>query len=70
LTDHALLGEKGEYPTGREMVDRFFRLFADMEQIKYHLQLNTHVLAVSRVGEDAMKTKGRSAALFLLRVSV
>jgi len=60
---------ENEYPTGRELLDRFVRPLADLEQIKRHLQLNTRVLAVTRVGQDVMKTQGRSAAPFLLRVS-
>ncbi|VVN83575.1 NAD(P)-binding domain-containing protein [Pseudomonas fluorescens] len=59
---------KNEYPTGRELLDRFVRPLADLEQIKHHLQLNTRVLAITRVGQDVMKTQGRSAAPFLLRV--
>lgn len=58
-----------EYPTGRELLDRFVRPLADLERIKRHLQLNTRVLAVTRVGQDVMKTQGRSAAPFLLRVA-
>ncbi|MBV6822774.1 FAD-dependent oxidoreductase [Pseudomonas sp. PD9R] len=58
-----------EYPTGRELLDRFVRPLADLEQIKRHLQLNTHVLAATRVGQDVLKTQCRSAAPFLLRVA-
>ncbi|NMZ33844.1 FAD-dependent oxidoreductase [Pseudomonas proteolytica] len=60
---------ENEYPTGRELLDRFVRPFADLEQIKRHLQFNTRVLAATRVGQDVMKTQGRSAAPFLLRVA-
>lgn len=60
---------ENEYPTGRELLDRFVRPLADLEQIKRHLQLNTRVLAVTRLGQDVMKTQGRSAAPFLLRVA-
>ena len=60
---------ENEYPTGRELLDRFVRPLADLEQIKRHLQLNTRVLAATRVGQDVMKTQGRSAAPFLLRVA-
>ncbi|MBV7546305.1 NAD(P)-binding domain-containing protein [Pseudomonas sp. PDM26] len=60
---------ENEYPTGRELLDRFVRPLADLEQIKRHLQLNTRVLAVTRVGQDVMKTQDRSAAPFLLRVA-
>lgn len=60
---------ENEYPTGRELLDRFVRPLADLEQIKRHLQLNTRVLAVTRVGQDVMKTQGRSTAPFLLRIA-
>ena len=60
---------ESEYPTGRELLDRFVRPLADLEQIKHHLQLNTRVLAVTRVGQDVMKTQGRSTDPFLLRVA-
>lgn len=58
-----------EYPTGRELLERFIRPLAELEQIKRHLQLNTRVLTVTRVGQDVMKTQGRSATSFLLRVA-
>ncbi|MNM37637.1 glutamate synthase subunit beta [compost metagenome] len=60
---------ENEYPTGRELLDRFVRPLADLEQIKRHLQLNTRVLAATRVGQDVMKSQSRSAAPFLLRVA-
>jgi len=60
---------ENEYPTGRELLDRFVRPLANIEQIKRHLQLSTRVLAVTRVGQDVMKTQGRSTAPFLLRVA-
>lgn len=60
---------ENEYPTGRELLDWFVRPLADLEQIKRHLQLDSRVLAVTRVGQDVMKTEGRSTAPFLLRVA-
>ncbi|WP_433988310.1 FAD-dependent oxidoreductase [Pseudomonas poae] len=69
LADGWIPPPQNEYPTGRELLDRFVRPLADLEQIKRHLQLNTRVLAVTRVGQDVMKTQGRSAAPFLLRVT-
>ncbi|MBE8589594.1 NAD(P)-binding domain-containing protein [Pseudomonas sp. MAFF 301449] len=68
LADGWIPPPENEYPTGRELLDRFVRPLADLEQIKRHLQLNTRVLAVTRVGQDVMKTQGRSASPFLLRV--
>ena len=69
LADGWIPPPENEYPTGRELLDRFVRPLADLEQIKRHLQLNTRVLAVTRVGQDVMKTQGRSTAPFLLRVA-
>lgn len=60
---------QNDYPTGRELLDKFVLPLAQLEQIKHHLQLNTRVLAVSRVGHDVMKTDGRSSSAFLLRVA-
>lgn len=60
---------ENEYPTGRELLDRFVRPLAGLEQIQRHLQLHTRALAVTRVGQDVMKTQGRSTAPFLLRVA-
>lgn len=60
---------ENEYPTGRELLDRFVRPLAGVEQIRCHLRLNTRVLAVTRVGQDVMKSPGRSTAPFLLRVA-
>lgn len=69
LADGWIPPPENEYPTGLELLDRFTRPLADLEQIKRHLQLNTRVLTVTRVGQDVTKTKGRSAAPFLLRVA-
>ena len=69
LADGWIPPPENEYPTGRELLDRFVRPLADLEQIKRHLQLNTRVLAATRIGQDVMKTQGRSAAPFLLRVA-
>ncbi len=57
-----------EYPTGRELLDRYIHPLAELDPIKCHLRLNTRVLGVTRLGQDVMKTKGRSDAPYLLRI--
>jgi thioredoxin reductase len=54
------------YPTGRELVEDYLAPLANTPQIKPHLQLDTRVVAVSRLGIDKMKTPGREQAPFVL----
>jgi thioredoxin reductase len=60
---------EGDYPTGRELLEEYLCPLAELAPLKNHLQLNKRVLAVSRLGQDGMKTRGRGDAPFLLRVS-
>ncbi len=59
-----------DYPTGTELLVRYIQPLSELPEIKQHLHLNSCVLAVSREEQDLMKTQGRHAAPFLLRVSV
>ncbi|EPL16073.1 FAD-dependent oxidoreductase [Pseudomonas sp. CF161] len=56
------------YPTGRELLDDYVYPLAALPSVNRYLCLNTEVLAVTRFGQDVMKTKSRAAASFLLRV--
>lgn len=56
------------YPTGRELLDEYVYPLAALPSLNRHLWLNSEVLAVTRLGQDVMKTKSRAAAPFLLRV--
>ncbi|QFG32539.1 FAD-dependent oxidoreductase [Pseudomonas umsongensis] len=56
------------YPTGRELLDEYVYPLAALPSVNRYLCLNTEVLAVTRFGQDVMKTKNRAAASFLLRV--
>ncbi|ANJ54804.1 flavoprotein [Pseudomonas silesiensis] len=56
------------YPSGRELLDQYVYPLAALPSLSRHLCLNTEVLAVTRLGQDVMKTKSRAAAPFLLRV--
>lgn len=56
-------------PTGGELVDRYLRPLAALPQIAPRLRLNHRVTAISRRGIDKVKTAGREAAPFVLRVT-
>ena len=55
-------------PTGGEIVADYLNPLAALPQIAPHLRLGTRVVAVARAGYDKMKTTGREAAPFELRV--
>lgn len=57
-----------EYPTGRELVERYLAPLAATPSLAPHIRLDTRVLAVTRQGFDKMKTAGREAAPFLLHL--
>lgn len=71
----ALLEELGweqpdgnEYPTGRELVERYLEPLAATPQLASRLRLGTRVVAVTRLGRDKMKTEGREATPFVVQV--
>jgi thioredoxin reductase len=55
-------------PTGGEIVAEYLRPLAALPQIATHVRLGTRVIAVARTGFDKMKTTGRDAAPFEVRV--
>jgi thioredoxin reductase len=55
-------------PTGAEIVAEYLQPLAALPQIAPHIRLNTRVRAVTRAGHDKMKSAGRDAAPFELRV--
>jgi thioredoxin reductase len=55
-------------PTGAELAAEYLEPLAALPQIAAHVRLGTRVLAVARAGHDKMKTPGRDAAPFELRV--
>ena len=56
------------YPTGQELVEDYLIPLANLPEMRAHLQYHTRVVSVSRQGLDKMKTPGREAAPFLLRI--
>ena len=57
-----------EFPTGRDLVERYLTPLAELPAIRPHLRLGTRVVGVSRLGLDRTKTADRSRAPFVLRV--
>jgi SAM-dependent methyltransferase/thioredoxin reductase len=55
-------------PTGGEIVADYLSPLAALPRIAPHVRLGTRVVAVARAGYDKMKTPGREAAPFELRV--
>ena len=55
-------------PTGRELVRDYLEPLAALPEIRPSLRLGTRVLSVSRRGVDKLRTEGRDAAPFVLRV--
>ncbi|MEG3765682.1 FAD-dependent oxidoreductase [Alteromonas sp. 14N.309.X.WAT.G.H12] len=58
-----------EFPTGRELLDRYLLPLASHEKIAPHLHLNTRVESVSRQYHDVLRNEGRAQAPFVVRVS-
>lgn len=55
------------YPTGAELVEHYLEPLAQRTVLKERIQTSSRVTAVSRVGFDKVKTKGREQAPFELR---
>jgi thioredoxin reductase len=57
-----------EFPTGRELVDKYLEPLAATRELSPHIRLNTRVVAVTRKGHDRMKDGLRQDAPFVVRV--
>jgi thioredoxin reductase len=55
------------YPTGRELVDTYLEPLAKRTALRSHVQTSSRVTAITRVGFDKVKTRGREAAPFEIR---
>lgn len=58
-----------DFPTGRELLDRYVLPLAIHEKIAPHLHLNTRVDNISRQYHDVLRNDGREGAPFVVRVS-
>lgn len=59
--------EPDAYPTGGELIERYLEPLASRTVLADRIKTSARVTAVSRVGFDKVKTKGRAAAPFELR---
>ena len=59
--------EPTAYPTGAELVDGYLAPLATRTALKEHIHTSARVTAISRVGFDKVKTKGREIAPFEIR---
>jgi thioredoxin reductase len=57
-------------PTAGEVVERYLRPLSQTAPLASRVQLNAHVLAVSRASHDKVKSAGRETAPFVLQVQV
>jgi NADPH-dependent 2,4-dienoyl-CoA reductase/sulfur reductase-like enzyme len=57
-------------PTGAELVEQYLVPLAATSQIAPYVRLSHRVSAISRVGVDRVRSRGREFAPFLLRVTV
>jgi thioredoxin reductase len=71
-----LLGQHGwvmppedALPTGRELVERYMRPFANLPGVGEHIHVGARVVSVSRQHADRMKDAGRDDAPFALHIA-
>ena len=57
-----------EFPTGAELVRDYLQPLAQLPQIQPHLQLNSKVVAITRLGLDKLKNAGRATTPFVLTI--
>jgi thioredoxin reductase len=53
-----------QYPTGAKLVERYLDPLATRTALRDHIQTSSRVTAISRVGFDRVKTRGREQAPF------
>ncbi|MCC5576283.1 FAD-dependent oxidoreductase [Microtetraspora sp. AC03309] len=55
-------------PTGAELADRYLQPLADLEPIAPHIRYRARVIAISRVDIDRLRTAGRDATPYVVRL--
>ncbi|GAA2339498.1 FAD-dependent oxidoreductase [Dactylosporangium salmoneum] len=55
-------------PTGAQLADDYLQALADAPALKPHIRYGARVRAVTRLGVDRLRTAGRDAAPFLVRL--
>ena len=61
--------DKEGLPTGKQLVEEYFRPLSELLQIQPHILLNTKVMSIGRKGLDKMKTAGRENEPFVIKVN-
>src|SRR5207302_7225010 len=56
-----------QYPIGAELVERYLDPLAARTALQDHIRTSSRVTAISRVGFDKVKTRGREQAPFEIR---
>jgi thioredoxin reductase len=56
-------------PTGAQLAGDYLQPFADLPQIKPHVRYGARVAAITRLGLDRVRTVGRDATPFLVRLA-
>ncbi|MBF9131082.1 FAD-dependent oxidoreductase [Plantactinospora sp. S1510] len=56
-------------PTGGDLVADYLRPLADLPAVKPNIRYGTRVVAVTRLGLDRLRTAGRAATPFLIRLA-
>jgi Pyridine nucleotide-disulphide oxidoreductase len=57
-----------ELPSGQELLDRYLRPLASLPPLAPHIRLGQRVTAIARRGMDKVRTPGREAEPFVVRV--
>ncbi len=57
----------GDYPTGRDLVERYLEPLATRTPLKDRIRTSSQVIAVGRAGFDKMKSNGRAFEPFTVR---
>ena len=60
--------DANDYPTGRDIVERYLEPLAATPELAARIRLGSRVVAVARLDRDKMKTEGREGNPFLVRV--
>ncbi|TDO44270.1 thioredoxin reductase [Kribbella sp. VKM Ac-2527] len=59
----------GKLPTGGDLIDAYLQPLTKVPQLNDRIRYNADVVAVTRVGFDRIRTAGREAAPFLVRLA-
>lgn len=60
--------DANDYPTGRDIVERYLEPLAATPELAGRIRLGSRVVAVARLDRDKMKTEGRESTPFLVHV--